>query len=72
MPDAHLERRLSFTTLQGEEVRQMLGDTLVQLPLHSQYHRGQNALRLRALGAKVPGTDDSLWTRIGRPEADWP
>lgn len=72
MSDAHLERKLVFTTLQGEEVRQKLGDTLLQLPMHSQYHRGQNALRLKALGAKVPGTDYALWTRSGRPEPDWP
>lgn len=72
MPDAYLDRRLSFITLQGEEVRQVLGDTLLQLPMHSQYHRGQNALRLKALGAKAPATDFSLWTRFGRPEPDWP
>ena len=72
MKDGDLEKELAFTTLQGEEVRQRLGDTLLQLPMHSQYHRGQNALRMKALGAMVPGTDFALWTRTGRPEPDWP
>lgn len=70
--DADLDRELAFTTLDGLDLRQPLKDTLLQPPLHSQYHRGQNALRLKALGAKVPGTDHVLWTRLGRPEPDWP
>lgn len=72
LQDADLEKVLTFTTINGEDVRQKLGDTLLQLPMHSQYHRGQNALRLKGLGATVPGTDFVLWTRIGRPEPDWP
>lgn len=71
MKPSEFERTLTFRTLHGEEVTQKLGDTLLQLPLHSQYHRGQNALRLKALGAKVPGTDFAQWTRTGRPEPDW-
>lgn len=72
LQDGDLEKVLAFTTFDGAEVHQKLGDTLLQLPLHSQYHRGQNALRLKALGAKTPGTDYALWTRTGRPEPDWP
>ena len=68
----HLARDLSFTTLKGEAVTQNLGDTLIQVPMHSHYHRGQNATRMRAMGGAMPGTDWALWTRKGRPAPQWP
>ena len=68
----HLARDLSFTTLNGDAVTQNLGDTLLQVPLHSHYHRGQNATRMRALGGAMPSTDWAFWTRKGRPAPLWP
>lgn len=70
--EADLARDLTFTTMAGEAVTQNLGDTLLQLPMHSQYHRGQNATRMRALGGAMPATDWALWTRRGRPAPQWP
>ena len=67
-----LGRELRFTNLAGEAVVQVLGDALVQVPLHSQYHRGQNATRMRALGGAMPATDYAFWTRRGRPAPAWP
>lgn len=69
---ADLARDLSFRTLNGDPVTQNLGDTLLQVPLHSHYHRGQNATRMRALGGAMPGTDWAFWTRRGRPAPTWP
>ena len=44
---------------------------LVQVVMHSQYHRGQNATRLREAGGNPPTLDFVLWIWRGRPKADW-
>jgi uncharacterized damage-inducible protein DinB len=44
---------------------------LMQAAMHSHYHRGQNATRLRELGALPPGTDFIEWLRQGEPPARW-
>lgn len=44
---------------------------LVQAVMHSQYHRGQNAVRLRELGGDPPPTDFILWLINGKPGAVW-
>jgi len=44
---------------------------LMQAAMHSHYHRGQNATRLRELGGVPPGTDFIVWLREGQPEARW-
>jgi len=48
-----------------------LADTLVQLPAHSTYHRGQVNARLRELGGEPPLVDYIAWVWFGRPEAGW-
>jgi uncharacterized damage-inducible protein DinB len=40
------------------------------MALHSQHHRGQNATRLRELGAVPPATDLIVWYWKGRPAAN--
>jgi uncharacterized damage-inducible protein DinB len=44
---------------------------LTQAALHSHYHRGQNATRLRELGGEPPHTDFIVWLRNGQPAAQW-
>jgi uncharacterized damage-inducible protein DinB len=44
---------------------------LTQAAMHSHYHRGQNATRLRELGGVPPGTDFIEWLRQGQPTARW-
>jgi len=44
---------------------------LMQAAMHSHYHRGQNATRLRELGGVPPGTDFIEWLRLGQPAARW-
>jgi len=44
---------------------------LMQAAMHSHYHRGQNATRLRELGGVPPLTDFIIWIRKGQPPAAW-
>jgi uncharacterized damage-inducible protein DinB len=44
---------------------------LMQAAMHSHYHRGQNATRLRELGGTPPTTDFIVWLRDGQPAAKW-
>ena len=44
---------------------------LLQAAMHSHYHRGQNATRLRELGGVPPMTDFIIWLRDGKPAARW-
>ena len=49
-----------------------LGETLLQVAMHSTYHRGQVNARLRELGSEPPLTDFIVWVWLGKPQADWP
>ena len=44
---------------------------LTQAAMHSHYHRGQNATRLRELGGTPPMTDFIVWLHKGQPLAHW-
>lgn len=44
---------------------------LTQAAMHSHYHRGQNATRLRELGGIPPTTDFIVWLRDGKPFPRW-
>jgi uncharacterized damage-inducible protein DinB len=44
---------------------------LTQAAMHSHYHRGQNATRLRELGGVPPMTDFIVWLQQGQPAAKW-
>jgi uncharacterized damage-inducible protein DinB len=46
-------------------------ESLLQVAMHSVYHRGQVARRLRELGAEPPLTDYIAWIWMDRPAADW-
>ena len=49
-----------------------IGDTALQVAMHSQYHRGQINARLRDLGGNPPLVDFIVWVWLGRPAATWP
>jgi uncharacterized damage-inducible protein DinB len=49
-----------------------LRQSIVQIGLHSAYHRGQVATRLRELGAEPPLVDFVAWVWRGQPAAAWP
>ena len=48
-----------------------VAETMLQIPLHSLYHRGQINARLRAVGGEPPGVDYVTWIWLGRPKAEW-
>ena len=48
------------------------GEAILQVILHGQSHRGQNATRMRDLAWKPPTTDFVVWIDKGQPEPDWP
>lgn len=48
-----------------------VGEALAQCAMHSQWHRGQNANRLRELGGTPPTVDLILWYWKSRPAPDW-
>jgi len=64
----------------GEIVERELGrkpetisvaEMMLQVPLHSQYHRGQINARLRETGGEPPRVDYIVGVWLGRPKADW-
>jgi len=48
-----------------------LGETMLQVVLHSTYHRAQVASRLRELGGEPQITDFIAWVWKERPGAEW-
>lgn len=49
-----------------------IGETVLQVALHSTYHRGQVNLRLREAGVVPPLVDYIAWVWLGRPAPAWP
>lgn len=48
-----------------------IGETMLQVPLHSHYHRGQINTRLREVGDEPPRVDYIVWMWLGRPPTEW-
>lgn len=48
-----------------------LGDTLLQVVMHTQHHRGQINTKLRELAAEPKLVDYIGWVWAGRPEPEW-
>jgi uncharacterized damage-inducible protein DinB len=48
-----------------------VGETMLQVPLHSLYHRGQVNARLREVGGEPPPVDYIVWMWLARPASDW-
>lgn len=49
-----------------------LGESVLQVIMHTAHHRGQACARLRELGVEAPTVDIIVWLWSGRPAADWP
>jgi len=49
-----------------------VGETVLQVALHSLYHRGQINARLREVGGEPPPVDYIAWVWLGRPAPGWP
>jgi len=48
-----------------------IGETMLQVPLHSLYHRGQINARLREVGGEPPTVDYIIWIWLEKPAANW-
>jgi uncharacterized damage-inducible protein DinB len=48
-----------------------LGEMMMQVPLHSLYHRGQINMRLREIGGQPPTVDYIVWRWLDKPLANW-
>jgi uncharacterized damage-inducible protein DinB len=55
----------------GQATPATWSESVLQVAMHSSYHRGQVASRLRELGAEPPLSDFIAWIWLDRPEADW-
>lgn len=63
LKDADLVRMIAYTNTRGESFSQPLSELLQHLVAHGQYHRGQMASCLRALGKQPPETDLVVYYR---------
>ena len=74
-PDLGREVRLPWTDRQvqrfGRAKPTTLAESILQVALHSAYHRGQVARRLRELAVEPPLSDFLAWIWLDRPDADW-
>jgi uncharacterized damage-inducible protein DinB len=48
-----------------------IGESTLQVILHSAHHRAQVNARLRDLGAEPPAIDFIVWLWLGRPKPHW-
>jgi uncharacterized damage-inducible protein DinB len=63
---AHFEQRASRTA-----APHTVGESILQVAMHTSHHRGQLCTRLRQLAVEPPTIDFIVWLWSGRPEADW-
>jgi uncharacterized damage-inducible protein DinB len=77
LTETHLKLKVEFpwaaqiTKRFGSVVPATVGDSILQLALHTSYHRGQVALRLREAGGEPPLTDFIAWIWMERRTPDW-
>jgi uncharacterized damage-inducible protein DinB len=60
---ADLARDVRYATTSGQEFQTPLGDILVHLLMHGQYHRGKANAALRAIGVEPASVDFIAWQR---------
>jgi uncharacterized damage-inducible protein DinB len=71
VPVDRLEETIDVPWFQDPPLTLTVSEALTQCAMHSHYHRGQNATRLRELGGEPPLTDLIVWYWKGRPAAEW-
>jgi uncharacterized damage-inducible protein DinB len=69
--EARLCEQVTIPWFQNPPLSITVAEALTQCAMHSQWHRGQNATRLRELGGDVPLVDLIIWMLKGRPRAEW-
>ena len=69
---ARLNERIPFPWFdKSPPLSLTVAEALMQAVMHSQWHRGQNAARLRELGTAPPALDLIIWYVKDRPAAAW-
>ena len=71
LSDAQLDETFDIPWFRDPPLKLKAVHALSQAAMHSQYHRGQNARRLRELGGQPPLTDFIAWYWKGCPNAEW-
>jgi uncharacterized damage-inducible protein DinB len=69
--DARLSDNVTFSWFKDPPLVISVSKALTQCAMHSQWHRGQNATRLRDLGGEPPPVDLIVWFWKGRPAPQW-
>jgi uncharacterized damage-inducible protein DinB len=63
LDEAELARTITFPVPAFKDFHPSVRDALMQVCMHSEHHRAQVAMRLRALGGTPPITDYIAWVR---------
>ena len=69
--EARLEESITMPWFRDPPLSITVTEALTQCAMHSHYHRGQNATRLRELGGEPPLIDLIAWYWKGRPAPIW-
>ena len=69
LPDARFEERVDVPWFRDPPLSLTVAEALTQCAMHSEWHRGQNAVRIRELGGEPPPVDLIVWYWKGRPSA---
>ena len=69
--EARLAETIEIPWFKDPSLAITVTEALTQCAMHSHYHRGQNATRLRELGGEPPPTDLIVWYWRGRPAPVW-
>lgn len=69
--DERLAESIAIPWIPAPPLSLTVAEALTQAAMHTHYHRGQNATRLRELGGEPPMTDYIYWLGKGRPEPNW-
>jgi uncharacterized damage-inducible protein DinB len=71
LSDSELTRLVVVPWFKDPPMSITVAQAFTQAAMHSHYHRGQNATRLRELGGHPPLSDLIAWYWKGRPAARW-
>jgi uncharacterized damage-inducible protein DinB len=69
--DDRLDERIAIPWFRSPALSITVTEALTQCAMHSHYHRGQNATRIRELGGEPPPTDLIVWYWKNRPAPAW-
>ena len=71
LSDTRLAEPVSIVWFKDPPLTITVAEALTQCAMHSQYHRGQNATRLRELGGEPPTTDLIVLAMERPPAGAW-